>query len=96
MQAAQATLRQSHATTELFSHASDASRTGYAEAKAVMNELMDTIKDASRTGYAEAKNAGRIYCEDNGDASRTGYAEAKIATVAGWKTVERCKPHRLR
>ena len=55
MQAAQATLRQSHGDPRRLASGDDASRTGYAEAKVHLRRPVGHAEDASRTGYAEAK-----------------------------------------
>ena len=55
MQAAQATLRQRLQVSISFTTFRDASRTGYAEAKFLLQLVRILVGDASCTGYAEAK-----------------------------------------
>ena len=110
MQAAQATLRQSHGDPRRLASGDDASRTGYAEAKIASQHIghhlsseakvhlrrpVGHAEDASRTGYAEAKFLLQLVRILVGDASCTGYAEAKAMSVMWFANTSRCKPHRL-
>ncbi len=83
MQAAQATLRQRSIRIAAKTDASDASRTGYAEAKAHISAtpLAHLRMQAAQATLRQRGVAG-LCRRRRVDASRTGYAEAKQAAQA--------------